>query len=282
MEARRSGRVFEYLLGDLSISSDLELGLPAADGNAGEPPDLIVRNAEEGWSMRNHSGSIRLAGGEYLLEGGIFYRPEPSASDRLITRDILDAVLPEYLSITGRTVLHCSVVDKGGDAVLFTGISGSGKSTTALALEAQGWRARADDFAIITSELEVETFGGPLRIRDDVYRALRPVAGDERARGKSIVERPWRSITTGIGAVAILEQGNEVLSEEIPGAEAFDQLIRGCFRRSQEEQLLKDQIDVMAKLVDLRPVVRLFVPRRLEDLTGVAGQLSSLLDRFVR
>lgn len=282
MEARRSNRLFEYVLGDLRISSDLELGLPVASGDTGEAPDLIVLNAEEEGSMRNHSGSIRLGGSEYLLEEGIFYRPGPSVPDTLIVREILDAVLPEYLSITGRTVLHCSVVDKGGDAVLFTGISGSGKSTTALALEKRGWVARADDFAIISSDLEVETFGGPLRIRDDVYRALQPVAGDELARGKSIVERPWRSITSNIGAVAILEQGDEVVIEEISGAEAFDQLIRGCFRQSQDEELLKEQIDVVAELVDQRPVVRLVVPRRLDDLAGVAGQLSSLLDRFVR
>ncbi|MDF2384428.1 HprK-related kinase A [Nostoc ellipsosporum NOK] len=46
-------------------------------------------------------------------------------------------------------LLHASAVERGGKAVLLTGISGAGKSTLAALLMARGWRLMGDEFVLI-------------------------------------------------------------------------------------------------------------------------------------
>ena len=46
-------------------------------------------------------------------------------------------------------LLHASVVERDGKALLMTGISGAGKSTLAALLSARGWRLMGDEFALL-------------------------------------------------------------------------------------------------------------------------------------
>lgn len=46
-------------------------------------------------------------------------------------------------------LLHASAVERGGKAVLMTGISGAGKSTLAALLMARGWRLMGDEFVLV-------------------------------------------------------------------------------------------------------------------------------------
>lgn len=46
-------------------------------------------------------------------------------------------------------LLHAAVVERGGRALIMTGISGAGKSTLATLLAGTGWRFMADEFALI-------------------------------------------------------------------------------------------------------------------------------------
>jgi HprK-related kinase A len=46
-------------------------------------------------------------------------------------------------------LLHASAVERGGRAVLMTGVSGAGKSTLAALLMARGWRLMGDEFVLI-------------------------------------------------------------------------------------------------------------------------------------
>jgi len=46
-------------------------------------------------------------------------------------------------------LLHASVVERDGRALLMTGVSGAGKSTLAALLAARGWRLMGDEFALL-------------------------------------------------------------------------------------------------------------------------------------
>ena len=46
-------------------------------------------------------------------------------------------------------LLHASVVERDGKALLMTGISGAGKSTLSALLSARGWRLMGDEFALL-------------------------------------------------------------------------------------------------------------------------------------
>ncbi|HTG38001.1 HprK-related kinase A [Sphingomonas sp.] len=49
-------------------------------------------------------------------------------------------------------LLHASCVERGGRAVLMTGVSGAGKSTLAALLMTRGWRLMGDEFALLDPE----------------------------------------------------------------------------------------------------------------------------------
>ncbi len=63
------------------------------------------------------------------------------------THELADAALPRCLAALGRHVLHGSSVSLGGQAVLFLGASGAGKSTMAAAMIAAGAELVTDDAA---------------------------------------------------------------------------------------------------------------------------------------
>lgn len=46
-------------------------------------------------------------------------------------------------------LLHASMVERDGRALLMTGVSGAGKSTLAALLQSRGWRLMGDEFALI-------------------------------------------------------------------------------------------------------------------------------------
>jgi serine kinase of HPr protein (carbohydrate metabolism regulator) len=61
----------------------------------------------------------------------------------------LDTVMPLVLSVASRTVLHASAVEHEGEALLFVGASGRGKSTLASVLAGDDDAVMADDAVII-------------------------------------------------------------------------------------------------------------------------------------
>lgn len=86
--------------------------------------------------------------------------------DKAFGQDAAIMARPAYESISAWATqndvfpLHASAVESEGDAVLFVGEGGRGKTTTALALATYGWNLIADDLCFLTSQNECFELNG--------------------------------------------------------------------------------------------------------------------------
>lgn len=90
--------------------------------------------------------------GVFLINDGnkIVFVPAPKALEQVARFYIVGTVMAILLYQRQFLVLHGSVIDFDGEAVIFLGKSGDGKSSTAAALHAAGYNLVNDDVAPIT------------------------------------------------------------------------------------------------------------------------------------
>lgn len=78
-------------------------------------------------------------------------------------------------------LLHASVVERGGRALVMTGESGSGKSTLAAILSTRGWRLLADEFALVEPATGlVHPFPRPISLKNESIALLERTVPPER------------------------------------------------------------------------------------------------------
>ena len=78
-------------------------------------------------------------------------------------------------------LLHASVVERAGRALVMTGESGSGKSTLAALLSLRGWRLLADEFALVEPATGlVHPFPRPISLKNDAIALLAGEVPPER------------------------------------------------------------------------------------------------------
>ncbi len=89
--------------------------------------------------------------GTFLVQNGreITVNPSPGADERVLRKMILTDVFAALLHQRGFLTLHASAAAIDGEAVIFLGKSGRGKSTLALALHARGHQLVADDVVAV-------------------------------------------------------------------------------------------------------------------------------------
>ena len=109
-------------------------------------PDFNVRLfAARPW--RRFARPAVMIGGDFVL---------PEAAPLPLAQGLLAAEMGMNLQMAlGQRrylLLHASVVERDGRALLMTGISGAGKSTLAALLGARGWRLMGDEFALVDPE----------------------------------------------------------------------------------------------------------------------------------
>lgn len=92
--------------------------------------------------------------GVFLIDNGkkIVFIPAPEANEQLARFYIVGTVMAILLYQRQFLVLHGSVINFDGEAVIFLGNSGDGKSSTAAAMSAAGYNLVNDDVAPITIE----------------------------------------------------------------------------------------------------------------------------------
>ena len=87
----------------------------------------------------------------FLVENGntITVEPEENADQKDLRIFVLGSCMGALLHQRGLLALHASAVEVDGSAVLFSGVSGAGKSTTAAAFQAQGCPVLSDDISAL-------------------------------------------------------------------------------------------------------------------------------------
>lgn len=88
-----------------------------------------------------------MIGGDYVL---------PEAAPLPLAQALLAAEMGMNLQMAlGQRrylLLHAAAVERGGEALILTGVSGAGKSTLAALLSLRGWRLMGDEFALLDPE----------------------------------------------------------------------------------------------------------------------------------
>lgn len=154
--------MFQYRINGLRFQSELEL--PTIEYPFTEEPEVTVRLGSVPNQLDNPvvKGARHMsAPNQYILDGtgvakfSVFNGTEivVDVYDGAAYDDVIlflnGSVLAALAHQRGRLPLHSSVVEHNGKAVLFTGNSGAGKSTTAAAFQQLGYPLVTDDVATI-------------------------------------------------------------------------------------------------------------------------------------
>lgn len=241
---------FHYRLHGLLVSSDFRLD--EADPCAPGEPDVLVRRAAVPSAAPPDSGfrayCVTLAGehiefkgiGRFRIAGGarIDFDPDPQFDLRLMALPLLGPVFALLLHRRGLHVLHGSAVEIGGEAHVFLGDKGAGKSTTAAALLGAGFRLICDDVVALERTAE----GGmaihpafPAMKLDDgllaglpgaAYRILEPNGGKYTLGKHRVRLRSFRQGAVPLGRIHCLARGSDNHIESFGAPESLRALIR--------------------------------------------------------
>jgi len=154
--------MYSYVTYGLGVSSILPL--PELTAMEGVNADVTIRLGKSGREVpeTDHNGSYfeltpqeaylywEQVGGFVVREGKeITVDRLPGVEDSLLRLPLLGAVFSAAIHQRGYLGLHGSAVAIDGQAVVFVGASGQGKSTTAASLYARGHTLLADDLVVL-------------------------------------------------------------------------------------------------------------------------------------
>ena len=209
--------------------------------------------------------------------------PVPWVSEETVRHLYLNQVLPLALSRLGKLVFHASAVELGGEAVVFVGESGRGKSTLAASFATSGHPFLTDDGLVVEEHgtgYQVLPSHASIRLWEDSQGALvhpttpvaDPVPFTSKSRflaGETIAfcDRP-----RPLHRVYFLGDGTSpsVTFAPVSACEALIELVKHSFLLdTRESELIAAHFDQLTRLVRQRIYCRLDYPRRFEDLSDV-------------
>jgi hypothetical protein len=184
------------------------------------------------------------------------------------------------LAQRGALVLHASAVEVGGHAVAFAADAGYGKSTLAAALHARGHGLVSDDVVAVVFEDGVPTtWPAYPQLKLDPAAATRvgldPGGLPELYRGsRKRVQRLREGFADRplvLGAVFVLDEGEEPAVESVPGSEAAVELVRLSYDLPVTHRFAAaSNLSLAGRLADSVAVRRLRRPWRLDSLQATA------------
>jgi hypothetical protein len=243
-----------YRISGLTIASAFEL--PGAWPLDGGTPEAVMRHgivaaalrdplvSTRTWDADERHFLLRVAGvGRFLIADGdtVTFEPEPRVPPARAALYLQGTVIGMLLNQRGGVVLHASAAEVAGEAVLFCGASGEGKSTLIATLSLMGYPTISDDVARITFDAagcpSVGADARRLKLSDEAIDTL-SLRGRQRGAVPGVAKRyvspPSRSEakTLPLRAIYMLQSPsdahNRIVALDAP--RALQQLRRNAHR----------------------------------------------------
>jgi hypothetical protein len=213
---------YEGFLSSSQPEFELEFDLTARQTVSDD--DVRVRRDGQEWLLQR--GDFQARWDPRTGRGKVFQNSNPYSLDSVLR--ILHSLI---LAQRGGFLLHAASAICEGQAFLFSGVSGAGKTTMT--------RLAPADVTLLTDEISY------LRPRADGYAAFgTPFAGE--------LARPGENCAAPVGALFFLEQGPENRIDELSQAEGVRRLMRNILFFAEDpalvEMLLATACDFVAKV----------------------------------
>jgi hypothetical protein len=221
--------------------------------------------------------------GSFLVRDGcqIVVERSDGVPDEVVRLFLLGPALGVLLRQRGYLTLHASAVAIQGQAVVFLGHKGCGKSTMAAALHARGHAVVADDIVAVRMEQEraVVYPGFPrLKLWPEALSALGEDAQtlsrlhpEWEKRSRPVVDSFYRR-PLSLGRLYVLADGNEPVVESPTPQSCLMELVRHAYAPGslQTTDIAAVHLRQCGELVNRIPVRRLRRPRSLAGLPSLA------------
>lgn len=207
--------------------------LSTASGPLPAEEDLRVRCDEGRWILAR--GDFRAAFDLRSRRGHLACIPNLYSVDTLLR--VVHSLL---LAPAGGLLLHASGGIRNGRGVLFSGVSGAGKTTMA--------RLAPPSVRLLTDEISY------LRRAEDGFRVYgTPFSGELGIQGEPV--------SAPLAAIYLIEHGAANRLEPVPESEATRRLMRNTLFFARDAKLVADVFSTVCELVGRVPVYRLeFLP----------------------
>ncbi len=224
--------------------------------------------------------------GTFLMENGrrMTVFPLPNVEERLVRLPLLGAALAVLLYQRGKFVLHASAIGIDGEAVIFVGNKGYGKSTMAAMLCSRGHHLLADDTVVVDldeSEHYIILPGFPqfklypdavMATSNDDPEKLEEVASNLMKRSRRADNFCKESLP--LRAIFVLSEGTELRISQLIPQETIKHLISNTYmaRFSSDWQrgIAATNLQQCAAIANQIPVYLLERPRDISALEDVA------------
>jgi hypothetical protein len=217
------------------------------------------------------------SGGAFHLKQGheIVFEPPPGMDPDLLRVLLSGRMMAFLLRQRGWLPLHASAIEIQGQAVLFLGASGSGKSTTAAAFYSRGHEVIADDVSAVrvigSGECQVRVAGPRIRLLDDsraAFAGTRPKGIFQWRKSLFDLTRGKQQELAQVNRIYVLDFGCAISAERLTPMSAVAILSAHTFAKHwrMTEAALANHLRDCSATAGAVPVYRLFRTRSFAAL----------------
>ena len=207
--------------------------------------DLSGLSAEERKFLRENAVYSRVAGvAAFRITNGelIQVDPEPDCSDSRMGVFLMGSCMGAILIQRGFMLLHGSCVTDGKHAILITGDSGAGKSTTAAEFLKRGWKLVTDDVTCVYEQdgvFMVRSSYPSQKLWQDALERYEKTDGDihslyfdnDREKfGVNVTENFFDGVCQLSMVVRLIPYDQPCSLQSMEGMTKVDQLLRNTYR----------------------------------------------------